>query len=70
MVVDDIYSISWLPDSEYELIYANENQIQFCDTRQSYNRKTIVHQENQTKQILNIKFDPFNEKRFATIAED
>lgn len=36
-IVDDIYSIAWLPDSEYELIYATDNQIQFCDCRQSYN---------------------------------
>ena len=32
-ITDDIYSIAWLPESEHELIYATENQIQFCDTR-------------------------------------
>ena len=26
-ITDDIYSIAWLPDSEFELIYATENQI-------------------------------------------
>lgn len=45
-ITDDIYSIAWLPESEFELIYATENQIQFCDTRQSFNKKTIVAMEN------------------------
>ena len=26
--------------------------------------------ENQSKQIFNIKFDPFNRRRFAAMAED
>jgi len=45
-IVDDIYSIAWLPESEFELIFANENQIQFIDTRQSFNKKTIVAKDN------------------------
>jgi hypothetical protein len=29
-----------------------------------------VPQESQSKQISNIKFDPFNKRRFAAMAED
>ena len=70
MVTDDIYSIAWLPDSEFELIYATENQINFVDTRQNFNKKMIVSLENQSKQINTIKFDPFNRRRFAAMSED
>jgi hypothetical protein len=69
-VVDDIYSIAWLPESEYELIFATENQIQICDTRQRFAMKTIATQETHSRQIFNLKFDPFHKRRFAAMAED
>ena len=59
-----------MPDSEHELIYATEYQIQLCDTRQpNYNKKPIValplDHRNRKAHISSLKFDPFNKSRFA-----
>mmetsp|Transcript_14635 Transcript_14635/g.24940 ORF Transcript_14635/g.24940 Transcript_14635/m.24940 type:complete len:201 (+) Transcript_14635:185-787(+) len=71
-IVEDIYSVAWLPENEYQLIYSMEKEIWFFDTRQSYNQKLIYSSDNplQSKLLLNLKFDPFLPHRFAACSED
>jgi len=62
---DDIYSLSWFPESENELLVGTDKYVCICDTRQSLNFKSSI-EDVHNKQIQAIKFDPFDARRFAT----
>lgn len=60
-VNDDVYSVCWLPGSETDLLAAIEDNLKICDTRQPWISNRFIND----KHILNIKFDPFDDYRFA-----
>lgn len=66
---DDIYSISWLVDSDNELIYGTDRYIRICDIRSGFGYKSTF-EDSHAKQVLGIKFDPFDPRRFASYSED
>ena len=56
-------------DSKSELIYSTDKYIRICDTRDYQNFKSQFEDVNQS-QVLGIKFDPFDPRRFATLSDD
>ena len=68
-VNDDINALSWLPESSTDLLAASTDSLLFCDTRASWTTKPQI-EENSHKRIFSIKFDPFNNYRFATISDE
>lgn len=61
-------------NSEYELLCGSDKFLRICDTRQSLYYKNSIDDEggagSHKKEILGIKFDPFEARRFASFSED
>ena len=68
-VNDDIMALSWLPESSTDLLAASTDSLLICDTRASWTAKPQI-EENSHKRIFDIKFDPFDKNRFATISDE
>ena len=65
-VNDDVNSVCWLPGSETDLLAATEDNLKICDTRSPWiNNKLITE-----KRIQEIKFDPFDDYRFACMTQN
>ena len=69
MVSEDVNAISWLPKSATELLVATEDNLMICDCRTNWTAKIVVD-ESSSKRISSLKFDPFDDNRFATMSKD
>jgi len=65
---DDVYCLSWFPNSSTELLYGTDKYIRICDTREHQN---LNHFEDvHSNQVLGLSFDPFDSRRFASFSDD
>jgi WD40 repeat protein len=51
------------------LIYGTDRYMRICDIRSSIGYKSTI-EDCHAKQVLGIKFDPFEPRRFASYSED
>ena len=63
---DDVNSVCWLPGSETDLLAATEDSLKFCDTRTPWFTNKFISE----KRIHAIKFDPFDDYRFACFTQN
>ena len=68
-VIEDVNSVCWLPDSATDMIVATEDNLCLCDTRVSWKVKKYI-EEDLSKKLKGIRFDPFDTNRFAAYSEE
>ena len=69
-VCDDVNALCWVPDSlGHDLLAATRDSLLKCDIRASYSSYNQI-EESTNKEIVDIKFEPNNPNRFATLSKE
>ena len=63
---DDVNALAWLPSSQNDILVATEDNLKICDIRSTWTIKKFIEEVSfKNESVYSIKFDPFDNNRFA-----